>query len=430
MALFDIFKSKTSAKSLIQQALYEYKIHSGNVNNIPDDPDAYIKQGYSANTTVYSIVSRIDAMRKQAKLVLKDQAGNVVEKHELLKFRDRFNKSLTTNDAITQMLIYKLIIGEWFVYKMAPDVGANKGKVIELHILPANDVEIIEGTIFDPVRGYRIEGNYQIELPVESVYHGKLFNPNWNDERTLHGMSPLRAAANTVSKLNQIEITETKAFENQGPPYILFKEVGTDPMVNRMTDPQREEIIKKVKKASEDNNRGLPLVLKDKFGKLDLGQKLADMTIIESSNSGIIALCGVYGYPPQLLGYGQTTYNNMREARKSAWTDCLMPNLDAIAETMNACTIYDVPEYAGLSWGWDYSEIEELQEGMEIKVGWMKAAGWSYNEIRKVTGKEPIDNPLMDEPVIGMGDTFLSDYGEPLDGADDSDAKDFSDYQR
>lgn len=428
MALFDIF-SRNKDKNPLTRAVFEYWIHSGNVNNIPDDPDAYLKKGYSANTTVYSIVSRIDAMRKQAKLVLKDKVGNVVETHELLKFRDRFNRSLTTNDAITQMLIYKLVIGEWFVYKLAPDAGANKGKVSELHLLPAADVEIIEGTIFEPVRGYKIEGNYQIELPVESVYHGKLFNPNWNDERTLHGMSPLRAAANTVTKLNQIEITETKAFENQGPPYILYKESSTDPMQNRMSDPQRDEIVKKIKNAAKENNRSLPLVLKDKFGKLDLGQKLADMTIIESSNAGIQALCNVYQMPGQIFGIGEATYNNMREARKAAWTDCIQPNLTSIAECMNACTIFDIQEYQGLYWDWDYSDIEELQEGMEIKVGWMKAAGWSYNEIRKVTGKEPIDNQLMDEPVIGMGDTFLSDYGEPLDDEDPT-KKDFSDYRK
>jgi hypothetical protein len=194
-----------------------------------------------------------------------------------------------------------------------------------------------------------------------------------------------------------------------------------------MSDPQRDEIVKKIKNAAKENNRSLPLVLKDKFGKLDLGQKLADMTIIESSNSGIIALCAVYGFPPELMGYGQKTYNNMGTARKSAWTDCIMPNLDAITECLNDCTIYNT-EYQGMSWGWDYSEVEELQEGMEIKVGWMKQAGWTGNEIRKATGKEPIENPLMDEPIISMGDTFLSDYGEPLDSSD-PDAKDFGDYQ-
>lgn len=430
MALFDFLSRKLDSgrsDNPVSKAIYEYWIHSGQTNSIPDDHDQYLKKGYSGNTTVYSIISRIDAMRKQARLVLKDKAGNVLEKHELLSFADKFNKSLTTNDAITQMLIYRLCIGEYFIYKLQPDTGANKGKTIELHLLPAADVEIIEGSIFDPVRGYKIEGNYNIELPADRVHHSKMFNPNWNDERTLHGMSPLRAAAQTVSKLNQIEVTETKAFENQGPPYILFKETNGDPQ-NRMTDPQRDEIVAKIKNAAKENNRKLPLVLKDKFGKLDLGQNMSDMKIIESSDSGKIALLGVYGMPPELFGLGNATYNNINTARKSAWTDCLMPNLQVIAETMNDCTIYGVPEYAGLKWDWDYSEVEELQEGMEIKVGWMKAAAWTGNEIRKATGKQPIDNPLMDEPIISMGDSFLSDYGEPID--DQNAAKDFSDYIR
>lgn len=426
MALFDNFFAKR-IKNLFQQSIFEYWIHSGQVNSIADDPDEYIKKGYQSNTTVYSIISRIDNMRKQAKLVLKDKAGNVIEKHELLSFAQRFNKDLTTSDAITQMLIYKLIIGEWFVYKLAPDTGQNKGKVLELHILPANDVEIIEGTLFEPVKGYRVEGNYNIELPKETVYHGKLFNPAWNDEHSLHGMSPLRAAANTVSKLNQIEITETKSFENQGPPYILYKEGSANAYENRMTDEQRDEVVKMIKNASKENNRKLPLILKEKFGKIDLGQNLADMAVLESSNSGIIALCNTYCIPAQIFGVGQTTYNNMREARKAAWTDCLMPNLISISETLNACLIEGVQQYDGLNFDWDYSEVEELQEGMEIKVAWMKQAGWTGNEIRQATGKKPIDNPLMDEPIIGMGDTFLSDYGEPLD--DPNQAKDFGDYK-
>lgn len=423
MALFDNF-IKNKLKNLLSQSVYEYWIHSGVVNAVPDIPEEYIKQGYSGNTTVYSIINRIDAMRKQATLKLYDANGKEVTNHELLKYLDKVNDQLSTNDFITQLFIYWLTIGEFFVYKLAPDTGLNKGKVQELHMLPSGDVEIIEGTIFEPIRGYRIEGNYNIELPYSLVYQGKKFNPNWNEERTLHGMSPLRAAAKTLSKLNQIEVTETKQFENQGAPYILFKESSGDSMQNRMTDQQRDEVIKNVKNAAKENNRGLPLVLKDKFGKLDLGQKLADMTVIESSNSGVIALCAVYGFPPELLGYGQKTYSNMATARKAAWTDCIIPNLVTVSETLNECLINNVPDYKGLYFGFDYSEIEELQEGMDLKVTWMNAAGWSGNEVRQATGKQRIDNPLMDEPRIPMGVTFLSDYGAPLDEG----AKDFGDY--
>lgn len=423
MAFFDFLKPN-KLQNTVNRAIYEYWIHSGIVNQIPDDPTEYIEKGYQSNTSVYAIISRIDAMRKQAKMKLYDKNGKEVEGHELNQFLYKVNKTTTTDDFISQMIIYRSIIGEYFIYKPSITLGPNKGKVPELIMLPSGDVEIIEGTIFEPVKGYIVEGNIQSEMSVDEVYHSRLFNPNWKEERTLHGMSPLRAAANTVSKLNQIEITETKSFENQGPPYILYKESGTNPMENRMTDPQREEIIKKIKNAAKENNRSLPLILKDKFGKIDLGQKLADLAIVESSNAGIVALCAVYGIPPELMGYGQKTYNNLNVARKSAWTDCIMPTLTNVAQSFTDCLINSVPEYQGMYFGFDYAEVEELQEGMEIKVNWMRGARWTGNEIREATGKNRIDDPAMDEPIIPMGDGLLSDLSQPIDDS----LKSFEDY--
>jgi len=281
MALFDNF-IKNKLKNLLSQSVYEYWIHSGVVNNIPDNPEAYIEQGYSGNTTVYSIISRIDAMRKQATLKLYDKDGKEIEEHELLKYIDKVNSQLSTNDFITQLIVYWLTIGEFFVYKLAPDTGLNKGKVQELHVLPSADVEIIEGTIFEPIRGYRIEGNYNIELPYPAVYQGKKFNPNWNEERTLHGQSPLRAAAKTLTKLNQIEITETKQFENQGAPYILFKDSGGSTSIQdqTLTIEQKADIEKMNRNASKGANRGFPIVSRVKLGKLDLDYSLDGVKLL------------------------------------------------------------------------------------------------------------------------------------------------------
>lgn len=416
--------NRISTENLALKAMHQFNIHSGQVNIMPDDPSTYLEQGYSGNTTVYSVVNRIDSMRKEAVLVIKDKAGKVVEGHELNRFITKVNNQLHTDDFITQLIVYHLIVGEHFVYKLAPTAGVNKGKVLELHVLPAADVEIIEGTMFDPVRGYKVEGNYNVEMEYKDVYHGKMFNPNWGKERSLHGMSPLRAASKTVSKLNQIEITETKAFENQGPPYILTKKNNDGQM--RMSPEQQASYQKELKKASKAENRGMPTVLKDEFIKLDLGQKLADMVIIESSNNGKLAMCIVYNMPPELFGLGNATYNNMKEARKAAWTDCLIPLLGTVLNTLNSCLIEGVKEYEalGLHFDFDYSEIEELQEGMEMRVGWMNAAGWSGNDVLRATGKEASKNPLMDEPRLPMGVSFLSDYAETLDEG----LKDFGDY--
>ena len=74
--------------------------------------------------------------------------------------------------------------------------------------------------------------------------------------------------------------------------------------------------------------------------------------------------------------------------------------------------------------GFDYAEVEELQEGMEIKVNWMRGARWTGNEIREATGKNRIDDPAMDEPIIPMGDGLLSDLSAPIDDS----LKSFEDY--
>ena len=416
------------------QSLYQYEIHDGVVNSIADDPDQYLTQGYAGNTSVYSIINRIDQMRKQAyfKLYRKLPNGEKEEvfDHELIRFTEMVNKDTSTDDFITAHLIYLLTIGEFFVYKPSLMTGANKGKVPEIFDLPSSEVEIIEGSRFSPVRGYRIEGNWNVEFAREEIYHSKLFNPNWKDERSLHGLSPLRAAARTVSKLNQIELTQLKQFENQGAPYILYKDIsGTNTASinqNRMSDPQRAEIIKAIKKSQSEKTRGLPLVLKDKMGKLDLGQNLADMTVVDSSKDGKEALCTVYGIPPELFGLGARTYSNMSIARKAAWTDCIMPNLDRVAQTFNGCLINE--QFKDYRFEFDYSDVEELQEGIKEKVEWMVRSRWTGNEIRQATGKTPIENELMDEPIIPMGDSFLSDY----DGLDliDQNNKNFEDYKK
>ena len=118
----------------------------------------------------------------------------------------------------------------------------------------------------------------------------------------------------------------------------------------------------------------------------------------------------------------------MGTARKSAWTDCIIPNMERVEQTLNACLIDDIESFQDYKFKFDYSDVEELQEGIEVKVAWMRQARWTGNEIRQATGKGIIDNPLMDEPVLPMSDGFLSDYGG--DDLFDENGKSFEDYRK
>jgi HK97 family phage portal protein len=305
-----------------------------------------------------------------------------VTDHELAKFLKNVNPDMTTDDFIGGSLIYRLTVGETFTYKVALDSGVNAGKVMELHLLPSDKVDIVEGTILSPIRGYKIDDAYNIEFEKEDVVHKKMFNPLWLTDRNLHGQSPLKAAARIVSKQNQLEDTELKQAENQGPAHILFRKTNGNQQ-NNFTDPQIRQVEKDIKAQGQGKKRGLPYIAKNEMGKLDLGSTVADLNIIESSRDGRRILGNVYGFPMDLMNDPEgSTYNSKGVARKSAWTDCIMPNLKTIEETLDKALIEDVEAYKDLYFKFDYSEVEELQEGFGERVTWMRQAGWSKNEIR------------------------------------------------
>lgn len=411
MAILDAFKTLFGIKpdkNKLYQSLWESYYYDGAITLPADTPDAYLREGFAGNADVYSIITRIDNMRKRAKLKLyrklETEENEEIKEHPLLQFLEKVNPDMTTEEFISAFLIYKLVTGNVFTYYPKIDAGLNKGKTGAIHIMPSNDVEIISGGWLDPVRGYKIESSRH-EFSKSEVYHSKYFNPLFGTDRTFYGQSPLKAAARILAKQNQNEITQQKQFENQGPPYIMYRDASGEPVFNRLSDPQKAEIEREIKEAGSQKKRGLPLLLREKYGVISLGRELADLKVIESAKDGRIVLCNVWGFPAVLMGLDQATYNNMKEARKAAWTDCIIPNLVGVEDAFNDMLIYGVPEYKDLFFAYDYSDIDELQEGMETRVNWMVKAGWAKNEIRQATGRYPIQKPIMDEPIFLPGET-------------------------
>lgn len=402
------------------KALWEYKISSGVATPLDDNPTAYLKQGYSGNSDVYSIISRIIRMSGQARLALwtKDQTGKWKEviNHELCDFIYKVNPTMKTSDFMQGHLIYKLSIGNSYWYKPTLQVGVNKGKSKEIWLMPGNNVRILGGTSWmNPVGGYELETNTTVDFKPEEVSHSKFFNPLFGMEGSLYGQSPLKAAARIVAKQNQSETTELKQFENQGPPYLLYKDAND--LMGSLTDEQVPQIEKIFKDYNKKYKIGQPIVLPDKFGILKLGVSPVDMNILNSSQEGRRILCSIYGMPSELFNdKAASTYNNMKEIKTDAWNNCLKPNLKDFADDLTDCLINGVDEYKrqGLFFEFDYSEIAELQNDFVAMVGWMKQANYTPNEMREATGAKPLDFEGMNEPWVGISDQPISQANAPL----------------
>ncbi len=411
------------------ESVFRSLLRSGTMHEIQDEADAYVEEGYRGNPDIYSIVRRYINMSRQAELKLgkTDEEGNieVVTDHELVKFIEDANPRMSQMELKEAYDIYMLVTGNSFWYKPVLEEGVNAGKTIEMYLLPSNDLEIIQGfdPITAPVKAYKLVSSNVLYDPKE-VYHDKYFNPNFYKNSTLFGQSPIRAAANIVAKQNEAFSTEIRQFENQGPPYFIHRD--SDDNWNTLSEPQKIEIEKEITDISKKQRQGGGMVLKDKFNIIKLGLSPADLNIIESTQDGRRILCNVYQFPVALFNDPEgSTYNNVTTARKSAWTDALIPHNNRYANSLTRFLIKPVEEYRKqrLFYYMDYSKVEELQSGLKDKVDWMTRAHWSANQILQATGKNRIDDPVMDEPIFSRTDVLLSELGF------DSDLnKDFGDY--
>jgi len=407
-------------KNDILRALYSWNISPGVVNLVLDDIDSYINDGYCGNDDIYSILNRIDRMSTQARLALwtiENGKWKEVTDHELCAFIRVANPTSTMQEFKQGHLIYKLLLGNSFWYKPTIEAGVNKGKTLEVWLMPTPEVKIIGGQSWmNPVGGYQLYTNIQVTFKTSDVYHSKFFNPNFGKFGTLYGQSPLKAARQLISKQNEATLTELKQFTNQSPPYLLFKKTNSDGMFSELTADQTAQIQSIIDKYTK---RKKPAVMPAEFGKVDLGASAVDLNIINSTVDGRRRLCNIWQFPAQLMNdEASTTDNNVKEMRKQAWTDCIKPNLDDFANGMTSFLISQVPEYTkkGLFFAYDYSDVQEMQQDMAIKVGWMRQAYWTIDEIRDATGALPLGiKGVSDQPWVGISEQPLSEATAPIE---------------
>ena len=397
------------------RAIRDSLIRGGFVNDIQDNADEYIKFGYQGNADVYSIIRRYITMSTQAKLVLRqrDSSGKVtdINGHPLNEFLTMVNPNQSMEQFREAYAVYLLSIGNSFWYKPVLNSGVNQGKTTQIYALPANDVEVVSdnNAIITPEINYKLE-NSNTKFETTEIYHSKYFNPFFYTTPSLYGQSPLQAAADTLAKQNEAEKTQAKQFENQGPAYLLYRD-GTDSW-NTMGDTQKAQLQKEINGLASKGKQGSGIVLKDKFAAIKLGISASDLNILESSREGRRILCNVYQLSAALFNDpAGSTYNNVTSARKAAWTDALIPFNNKFASDLTQFIINPVEEYktAGYFYAMDYDSVEELQEGIKEKVDWMTRAKWTANEIREATGKDPVKDDQMDQPIFNQSDVLLDE---------------------
>jgi HK97 family phage portal protein len=368
----------------------------------PENDTTYINEGYRKNATVYSLVNIIAKAASSIPFQIYEKVNDndykryksmtngsfdttvlhkadflkkkaLVELHEtdLHKLLDRPNPAQSYASWITELIAFGKLTGNRYIYGIAPETGNGAGKYKELYVMPSQLIEIISGGIMQPVKEYAIEYNGQFRIPADHMCHIKDFNPYFDGSGShLYGQSPLRAGLRSMTTNNEAVQTGVKYLQNQTARGVLMSDEGD------LNEVQAQQLKDKFRKNFQGaDNAGDVIITPKKLSWVNFGLNASDVSLIEQYNASIKDLCNIYNVPVSLLNNTESsTYNNVKEAKKALYQNCVIPELNKIADELNR---WLAPKYGEkLCIEFDYSAIPELQEETEKVVSQMSQAWW------------------------------------------------------
>lgn len=406
MTLKNIFSRKAAPikaiENLLNAILYQW---TGDMAYLPPDKiDSYINDGYKGNIHVYSVVTAITQRCTGIpfKHYLNDKE---VINSEVIKLLSQPNPEQSQGEFIEAAASWLLLTGNLYVYRLAPEVGLNRGKPYELYCLPAHLTRIKGGGVTQPVTGYEVELGAGLwkPIPASEVMHVKLFNPDTgtNGEQ-LYGQSPLTAGLNTISASNSGYKALNKAYQNGAPAGILTgqKDTGVEFTKDQAIAVQeRWDKVMGNRSGTMDNYMKL-IIARNPMQWIKMGYSVVDMNVIESMKYTLQDIANLYHAPLPLFSLEASTLDNYKEARKAIYTDCVIPFFDRILPKLNS---WLMPAYGGRL-DYDTSVITELNTDVQAMSTALAPAWWyTGNERREMMGLELSTDPMMDVILYPTG---------------------------
>lgn len=390
----------------------------------------YISKGYSQNAALYSVITRIartaascpfkvyKVVDKKKHLKIKAWSGPNATSASLLKAMlhkelayeedtthplngliDNPNPWQGGHEYVEASVSFKLLTGNRFLLLTVLDMGANMGNVASIFNLPPQSTAVLgDGSLFG-VREYELQVGRPLKIPVENIIHSKYFNPNITTTgEHLRGLSPLSAGSRPLDISTAADNRSIAMLRNAGAAGMIYSKT-----VDALT-PEQAAVLKA--KINDEvlgfENAARIAIGNGDMGYLDFAKTFGEMGIHELGKYSLQQLCNIYSVPYILLSADNSTYNNIREAKKELITMAVLPELVSLRDDWNKIA---AKFGADIYIDFDLSVYPELQEDMEKTMRIMKDAWWyTGNEKRIAMGAdEDTIEPMMKKYLVPSG---------------------------
>ena len=373
---------------------------------------------YRTNSAVFGIVDRIARAVAEcsAYIELLDENDEEVTKHWILDLLNHPNDRFTRSRFFYAWSTNYDVFGDAFTYIDRNEVGRDMGKPRGLYIPSGVKVGYENGGVQFPMKGILINGSPEAQ-PISPESFFQSFNYNLDDD-SFFGFSPLLAAAWDTALLKKGKERLNTAIENGGVNAVITPAKDKDGFVVPQAAAEVEKEINKAENANKTKFFRQPIEVHN------IGSTPVDLSILDSGKESVTALCFAYGIPMDLY-YGQSKYENAKEAKKSLYESAALPRVRVFCEDFieylrrNAKTLRMKDADLRLRLEVNTDKIDVLQDSPTDVLKNLTLMHATLNELREAYGYarlEGADNPggIYDKPMLPLG-TMFGDEAEIQD---------------
>lgn len=286
---------------------------------------------YRQNPIVYMIIDKIASTGAAIHPAVLNPKGEKIpnEDSKILEILNNPNPYQGREELIVNAGSILLNTGNLF-FLMIKGIGMGH----ELTVKNSSRMKLELNSLGEPKRWlYHNNLGNVIPYSLEEILHIKTSNiVDVTDSGVYMGMSPLEAAWMVVQSSNEIFGAEASIFKNRGIIGILTNETD-DPML----EPDRERLQEQFDAEIGGHDRYNKIKISNtKLKYIQTGMSPTDLKLLEGQMSKLRILCSVYGISSVLFNDNDnSTYNNVAEAKASAYTESYIPLMEKIYKELS-----------------------------------------------------------------------------------------------
>lgn len=369
---------------------------------------------YRTCSAAYGIIDRIAKAVAEcaAYIELLDENDKAVEKHWIVDLLAHPNDRFTRSRFFYAWSTNYDVFGDAFTYVDRYEVGARMGKIKGLYIPSGKWVGYENGGVRFPLAGMLINGSPELQsIPTEQWFQSFQYNL---DDKSFFGFSPLEAAAYDTALLKKGKERLNTAISNGGVNAIISPAKDKDGFVVPQAAAEVEKEVNKAENANKTKFFRQPIEVHE------IGSKPVDLSILDSGKESVTALCFAYGIPMDLY-YGQSKYENAKEAKKALYESAALPRVRVFCEDFidylrrNAKTLKLKDADLRLRLEVNTDKIDVLHDDPKDVLQNLTLMHATLNEKREAYGYDRLEgaaNPggIYDKPMLPLGTMFGDEY--------------------